>query len=311
MLSSNKDFEVKPSDNEQKENIVDDKVVIIGNNEIKQINLGGANETIRINNNDIKLKVVNSTLYVNDVKQEDVNFEGTVFATNQYILVAGVGRAGYGIDYAIDKDGKIINVYKSIISENNPYTGYEVNGIKFDDGKVVAKYTDECFWYNSEKCVEKEKKIEFIYDGNNINMVDTSLEKGINALTKFNLTKSNKQIQFDVKLVNLRSDAGAIYFNDKLVKEFEDYSYFGVYVSDKLIFINWLGGQCQPFIGAINENGQFIEIKNDNSYPAYGLYEKDNTIMGTGYECSSDPDGNTRFNAKFVYDGKTVSLIKE
>ncbi len=298
----------KMNNNQNTNNVKKRETIIIGD-EVKKITLDQINQTVRINNKDIKLSVSNDVLYINDVKQNDIMLEGIVYATKKYILITNVGRVGAAIDYAVDENGKIINVYKSIVSQNNPYHEYQVNDIKYENGKVVAKYIDECF--DEKNCVEKEKKIEFVYDGNNIIMKDISLDKDTKSLTKIELKDTNTIISFNGKQVKLKATNGKVYFNDKLVKEYSGYNNIGVYVSDKLIFIYWPGEQCYTtFIGAINEKGEFIEVETSSNNPVYGIYEKDGVVMGKAYICTTDPDVNLKYNAKFVYDGKKITLTK-
>ena len=304
----------KPQDNQQTVNNQgndDNEIIVISSNEVKQIGLGETNTTIKINNKNINLKVIDSTLYVNDVKQEGVMLEHIVFATNKYILVAGVGQNGYGIDYAVDENGKVIDVYKSVVADA-PYAAYQVNNIRMENGKVVADYYhDSCTMMpvDTKNC---ESKVEFVYDGNNIIMKDMSLTDGTQALTSIILSNSNKLIKFNGKYVQLRTEPDKIYFNDKLIKDFGyGYNEFGVYVSERMIFIYWVGSQCNPvFIGAINENGEFVEVKNPNGDYVYGLYLKDGVVMGTGNVCQTEPDESKKYNAKFVYDGKSIVLKK-
>ena len=299
---------VDPQNNQSNNN--DNITIAIGNNEVKKIDLGETNTTIKVNNKNIKLKVINDILYVNDVKQKDVMLEGIVFATNKYILVAGVGLNGCSIDYAVDENGNVINVYKSVVADSS-YPMYQVNNIRIENGKVVADYfRDSCTMMpvDTKDC---EKKVEFVYDGNNIIMTDISLPQNTKALTRIELEEADTLIQFNGKQIKLKSSSGSIYYNDKLVKSFTDMNNFGFYVSEKIILIYWIGNQCNPvFIGAINENGEFVEVKNPNGDYVYGLYAKDGVIMGTANVCQTEPDESKKYNAKFVYDGKTVTLIK-
>lgn len=123
------------------------------------------------------------------------------------------------------------------------------------------------------------------------------------------LESSNKEVNFNGKKVNLKVEASKIYFNDKVVTEIKDYENFGVYVLEKIMLIYWPGEQCHAtFIGAINEKGEFVEVKNDNNYAVNNLYLKDGNIFGNGYECSLLSDD--QFNVKLDYDGKQVTIVE-
>jgi len=288
----------------------DNDAITIGSNEVKKIDLGESNTTIKINNKNINLKVIDSTLYVNDIMQEDVMLENIVFATNKYILIAQVGLNGYAIDYAVDENGKIIDVYKSIVADS-PYQMYQVNNIRNENGKVVAEYYHDSCTMMSVDTKDCESKVEFVYNGNNIIMTDISLPENTKALTRVELKETDSLIQFNDKQIKMRSSEGSIYYNDKLVKTFDDMNGFGLYVSEKMMFIYWIGNQCNPvFIGAINENGVFVDVKNPNGDYVYGLYTKDGVVMGTASVCETEPDESKKYNVKFVYDGKSVVLNK-
>jgi hypothetical protein len=277
---------------------------------VKQYTLKEENEEIRINNKKLKLKVVDSTLYINDEEIADVMFEGNIFVTDKYALIAVVGQYGYGINYAINEDGKIINVYKSIVADTS-YSDFQVNNIRVEERKLFADYYHESCNYIDDDSTNCESKVEFVYDGNNIIMKDVSLQENINPLTKINLTNSNRTIKFGNKTINLRTENGKIYYNDKVVKQYEDYNDFGVYLSEKLILIYWQGEMCHAtFIGAINEDGEYNEVNNSEEYSVYGLYEKNGEIMGTGYECLTDPDSETKIDIKIVNNGKNITIKK-
>lgn len=278
----------------------------VATEEVKYVSLNNQNQEVEINNKKVNLKVVESALYVNDTEYGYINPSGGVYVTSQYALVADNYGDGLHVDYAIDENGKIINVFRSVI-EDSSYSSFEINNIRSENGKVVAHFIRKSCSDIFKNC---DNLVEFNYNGDYIIVKDMALKDGIKALTKYTLTKSNISVDFNGSKVKLRADGGKIYFNDKLVKELVDFGSYSAFVSEKLILIDIPGAQCTTvFVGAINENSEYIEIDNDNNYPIYGLYSKDGVIMGTGYECIMTEE-DTDFNAKFVYDGTKVKLTK-
>ena len=280
---------------------------------VKHMTLGDTNEEITINNKKINLKLIDSTLYINDVKQEEIMLEGNIFVTNKYVLIAGVGQYGYAIDYAIDENGKVLSVYKTIVGDV-PWPSYQVNNIRVENGKIVADYFHESCNYSVDENDNKNKicesKIEFVYDGNYLNMVEVSLPETQKPLTRFELTDTNSKVNFNGKIVTLRNDENKIYFNDKLVKEFSDYTHFGVFVSDKYIFIHWVGAQCYPvFIGAIDTNGNYVEVVNKDYIPIFNVYEENNNFVAKGYECPNDYE-DVYFDVNIAYDNNKITITR-
>jgi len=109
----------------------------------------------------VNLKVVDSTLYIND-KQSTIMFEGTIYSTGKYVLITPVGQLGYVINYALDEKGNIISINKDIslpIDADN--LSYQVNDIRVENNKVVAELPYYIFCPNESKC---STNIEFIFD---------------------------------------------------------------------------------------------------------------------------------------------------
>lgn len=109
----------------------------------------------------VNLKLVDSTLYIND-KQTNIMFEGTIYSTGKYILITPAGQLGYAINYAIDGNGNIINVKKDItLPVDAENLSYQVEDIKVENNKVVANLPLYIFCTSEDKC---DTKVEFIFD---------------------------------------------------------------------------------------------------------------------------------------------------
>lgn len=129
--------------------------------EIVEINKIILDETNKEVLNGINLKLVNSTLYIND-KQSSIMFEGTIYSTGKYILITPAGQLGYVINHGIDEKGNIININKDIVLPlDADNLNYQVNDIRVEDNKVVAELPFYIFCPNDNKC---STNIEFIFD---------------------------------------------------------------------------------------------------------------------------------------------------
>ena len=295
------------STNTEEKQIIQEKVT--------HISLTSEDQEVSIRGKKVNLKVINSTLFINDVSDSDhadIGASGGVFVTNNYALIAETSRNGIKIDYAISEEGEIINVYKSMIADT-AYTDYELSNVRADNGKVVADYLhEECVESADNSC---NSKVEFVYYDERDYLVarEINIKDNKKPLTKFELTDSDLIIDFNDTTAKIRAEleeSSKIYLNNKLIKEFDNYGSLSAYVSDNMIFIVWPGAQCDTlFIGAINEDGEYVEVDNQNSYPVYGFYSQNGIVMGTGYECIMTEE-NTDFNAKFSYDGEKIKLTK-
>ena len=125
-------------------------------NKLDKITLTNKNTEVKINNKLVKLKVVDSELYVNDKKMNNIFLEGTIFVTNEYVLVSPVGQCGYGITKAINEDGIIIDIINS---------EYQYENLKLDGGKLIATALVNCTCYDD---CPSNYNVEFIYDGSSI-----------------------------------------------------------------------------------------------------------------------------------------------
>ena len=129
--------------------------------EIVEINKIILDETNKEVLKGVNLKLVNSTLYIND-KQSNIMFEGTIYSTGKYILITPAGQLGYVINHGIDEKGNIININKDIVlpldAEN---LNYQVNDIRVEDNKVVANLPLYIYCSIDKEC---DTKVEFIFD---------------------------------------------------------------------------------------------------------------------------------------------------
>ena len=135
-----------------------------------EVKLNESNRKIRVNGKELKLKVVDATLYINDVKQDAVHFEEDIFVADKYILVEQHGQCGIAIDYAVDENGKVINVSKNTDISKGDNNNYEVQHIRKENNKVVAELPTGCYCYANYdgECSVKYSEVEFVYDGKNI-----------------------------------------------------------------------------------------------------------------------------------------------
>ena len=141
--------------------------------ELKQVILDSSNKEISINNNKYNLKLIDSTLYINDKKVDYVQFEGSIYVTNKYALITIAGQCGNVINYAIDDKGSVIEVYKNIVLPSyGDNLSYAINNIRIDDNKIVGDLPVECFCFETDehKCNNEIIKVEFTYDSKNINI---------------------------------------------------------------------------------------------------------------------------------------------
>ena len=284
---------------------------------LEHVLIGDKNTDVVVNGKTLKLRLDdNSTLYINDVKQENVQFEGNLFVTNKYALITSVGQYGYGIDYAINENGEIVSVHKIILNKDY-YTGYQVGEPKLKEGKIVAEYVyEECKYITSDmadNCEKYNAIVEFSYDGKNVIMKETAIPEKTTALTQFLLNKKDSEVIFNGNNIKIKYvyDNGNLYINDKIVKSF-DYDNIYAYVTDKLILIEQHGGQCgSQIIGAINEKNEYIEIAKNNYTSQYDIHiEGDKivakaTLRGEVDLCSGDVE-----NIEIVYDGSSLVLKK-
>ncbi len=134
-----------------------------------EIQLNENNKQFVLNGNTVNLKVIDNYLYVNDVKQEKVQFEENVYVTDKYILVIQVGQCGSIIDYAVNENGKVIKVEKKLPSNGN---NYQVYSLRYENGKLIGEADNNCPCYDN--CKTKVKNIEFSYDVDKITIKERS-----------------------------------------------------------------------------------------------------------------------------------------
>ena len=110
---------------------------------LKEVKLTPENQTITIGNNNLNIRIESESdysLYINDsLVQDNHTFNetdntlyfssNTVYVTDNYAFFIGYGQFDM-IDYAIDSNGKEINV------ENN---NYYIHDIHLDNGLIVGK----------------------------------------------------------------------------------------------------------------------------------------------------------------------------
>lgn len=131
---------------------------------LEQIQLNDNNTVITLNGIDINLKLIDDTLYVNDIAYNNVKFEGTIFVTDYLIYIAPVSECGYGIKYAIDENTNLIMV------ENN----YQLNNLEVEDNKLIAEVIDcHCYETDDNKCNDSFK-VEFAIGMDSIRVMETN-----------------------------------------------------------------------------------------------------------------------------------------
>ena len=129
---------------------------------LEQIQINENNTLITLNGIDINLKLIDDTLYVNDVIYNGVKFEGTIFVTDYLIYIAPVSECGYGIKYAIDENTNLI------IVENN----YPLNNLEVADNKLTAEVIDcHCYENDDNKCNDSFK-VEFAIGMDSIRVME-------------------------------------------------------------------------------------------------------------------------------------------
>ena len=148
-----------------KEDKEEDKPIKEEKVEIERIDLNETNKEVL---KGVNLKVVDSSLYIND-KQSTIMFEGTIYSTGKYVLITPVGQLGFVINYALDEKGNIINVNKDIVLPiDADNLSYQVNDIRVENNKIVAELPYYVFCSDNSKC---NTKVEFSFD-NGITMKD-------------------------------------------------------------------------------------------------------------------------------------------
>ena len=139
------------------------------NNEVETINtfvekvvLDSSNKEISVGSKKLNLKVVDSTLYI-DNQKNDVNLADTIYVSNQYVLLTVAGQFGDALISAINEKGEIIKVYNNIASHEDVST-VEVNNVRVENNQVVADFTAPCF----ENCSDDPIKVSITYSNDSI-----------------------------------------------------------------------------------------------------------------------------------------------
>ena len=140
-----------------------------------EVKLNESNRKIIINGKELRLKVVDATLYINDVKQDKVHFEEDIFVTDKYILIEQHGQCGIAVDYAVDENGNVINVSKNTDINKGDNNNYEVQHLRKENNKIVAELPAGCNCYANYdgECSVKYSKVEFVYNGSSIILKNT------------------------------------------------------------------------------------------------------------------------------------------
>ena len=139
-----------------------------------EFKLTSDNRKFVIDGKEVLLKVIDGTLYVNDIKQEEVHLEDIVFVADKYILIEQHGQCGIAIDYAVDASGKVIKVSKNIEIGNSDNKDYQLQIIRKENDRFVAELPTSCYcyetFYDNNKCSVGYKEVEFSYDGSNLTL---------------------------------------------------------------------------------------------------------------------------------------------
>ena len=91
-----------------------------------------------------------------------------------------------------------------------------------------------------------------------------------------------------------------------------DYETASIFVSDNLIYVYWLGGQCQGgvLVGAINTNNEFISIDNGNYNGIYSVYQENAKVFGYSQKFTEVDVCGPEEKIELSYDGNKVVLKK-
>lgn len=131
------------------------------------------------------------------------------------------------------------------------------------------------------------------------------------------LTKNNQSIKLNnkdikVKLISMNDGLnGDLYINDKKVATF-DYDQAQIYITEKFAVIAWQGGQCRGdvLIGAINENGEYININSNKYVNCYGIHIENGKILAKAQKSNEYDVCGEEEKIELVYDTKTVEMKK-
>ena len=128
-------------------------------NSLREIKLTNTNQTVRVGNKELKLRIgkndiFDNALFINDsivynTNGEAVYIENT-YVTDKYVMFATIGQCGNHINYAIDENGNIITVNNNDyqlndlqIKDNKLYAnGMLCRGEPFPESNVIIKYID-------------------------------------------------------------------------------------------------------------------------------------------------------------------------
>ena len=141
--------------------------------EISEVALTETNQQVTVNNKKINVRMFENELYVDDVRNEDLMLEGLLYVTNKYMIVADESDFGYFIEFAVDENGKTINVDNQIKTEAE-YPMFNIKNFRVENGIVVGDYyNDDCALMpaDSEDC---NTKVEFIYKGDKLIIRDAA-----------------------------------------------------------------------------------------------------------------------------------------
>ena len=105
--------------------------------EISEVALTETNQQVTVNNKKINVRMFENELYVDDVRNDDLMLEGLLYVTNKYMIVADESDFGYFIEFAVDENGKTINVDNQIKTEAE-YPMFNIKNFRVENGIVVT-----------------------------------------------------------------------------------------------------------------------------------------------------------------------------
>ena len=124
---------------------------------VYQVDLDAGERAHLVGDKEVRIKVLEGVLYVNDNKIPDVKAENA-YITDQIVIFTYKGKCHNIMSYVVDKNGKEVSFTK-----NN----YQLYDFRTLDGQCVAAGSEVCPCDMSDNCYENYA-ITFTYDGSKL-----------------------------------------------------------------------------------------------------------------------------------------------
>lgn len=141
---------------------------------LDKVTLTQNNQTININGKDIKIKVVDEYLFIND-KNTEINVEiGYIYVSDYLIFIYNDGREYAGLNTALNENSKVVEIVPLIGDDDYEYIPFVE--LYLEDGKLMGKnYSGDCeYSKNPSDCYYSY--YQFLYDGNKITIKEVNKE---------------------------------------------------------------------------------------------------------------------------------------